>query len=70
VTTYPQPWLDAAAEAAHKALSDAEGGWHYPCLTGDGSCSAGHHERAMLTEDVMPEVLKALAKVGALKETL
>lgn len=69
---FPQPWIDAAAEAAHKALHEVDDGWHYECMADDGgeakSCFKGDYARRMLAEDVMPAVLGALAKVGALKK--
>lgn len=69
MTTYPQPWLDAAAEAAHKALDEVDDSWHYQCSTDEPrECFKGDRARAMLAEDVMPEVLKALAAAGALRE--
>ncbi|MET0417279.1 MAG: hypothetical protein ABW022_14805 [Actinoplanes sp.] len=68
MTTHPQPWLDAAAEAAHAALDGCDDGWHYACTQDDGdrSCGKGFQARAMLAEDVMPAVLKALEEQGAL----
>jgi len=72
VTTFPQSWIDAAAEAAHKALDDVDDGWHYGCLAepedGPKSCFKGDYARQMLAEDVMPHVLAALEVQGALSK--
>jgi hypothetical protein len=70
--TFPTAWLDAAADAAHKALDEADDGWHYGCAhpePGEAKeCWKGDRARGMLAEDVMPHVLDALRSVGALKE--
>lgn len=68
MTDFPQPWIDAAAEAAHKALDEADDGWHYTCMQDpdDRSCGKGFRARAMLAEDMMPRVLAALQAAGAL----
>lgn len=67
-TAFPQAWVDAAAEAAHRALDDVDDGWHYTCMNDpdDQSCYKGDYARRMLAEDVMPAVLAALAQQGAL----
>lgn len=66
--TFPQAWIEAAAEAAHKALDEVDDGWHYQCLQDpdDHSCGKGFRARDMLAEDVVPLVLAALDKQGAL----
>jgi hypothetical protein len=65
---YPKAWVDAAADAAHKALDEVDDGWHYTCThdPDDQSCSKGDAARAMLTEDVIPRVLDTLREAGAL----
>lgn len=70
MTAYPPAWLDTAADAAHRALDAVDDGWHYTCMDdpADLSCGKGHQARAMLVQDVMPAVLDALARAGALKE--
>ncbi|GIM89702.1 hypothetical protein [Paractinoplanes toevensis] len=64
--TYPQPWIDAAAEAAHKALDEVDIDWHYTCTDDpdDQSCGKGYAARAMLVEDVLPAVLVAWERMG------
>lgn len=72
MTAYPQTWIDVAAEAAHQALDEVDDGWHLSCAQDpdDQSCGKGYATRRMLAEDVMPAVLDALAKAGALKAAL
>lgn len=69
VINYPDAWVTAAAEAAHRTLDAADDGWHYGCLTepnGPKDCYKGNYARRMLVEDVMPAVLDALAEASAL----
>jgi hypothetical protein len=68
--TYPPAWIDLATEAAHRTLDSVDDGWHLSCTTDpdDQSCGKGFAARQMLAEDVMPAVLDALAKAGALAE--
>ena len=72
-TDHGKPYTDAdvetAAEAAHRALDDADEGWHYDCMQPDAEgcpsgCFKGHPARRMLTEDVIPAVLDALTAAG------
>ncbi len=56
-----------AAEAAHKALeqADPDGGWHYPCMDDEPrECWKGDEARALLVENVIPAVLEALEQAG------
>lgn len=67
--TYPPAWIDAAAEAAHRALDAADDGWHYDCLTKPNDpkdCYKGDYARAALVEDIIPAVLAELGRIGAL----
>ncbi|HEY6115936.1 MAG TPA: hypothetical protein VI172_08260 [Candidatus Dormibacteraeota bacterium] len=68
MTAYPTAWINLAAEAAHHALDAVDDGWHLLCLDNPDnlSCGKGHTARAMLAEDVMPAVLDALRRAGAL----
>lgn len=73
MNTTPKPFteedIQLCAEAAHRALDKADDGWHYECLTADGDppCPKAAAARAMLVEDVMPAVLRALADAGRLQ---
>lgn len=71
MNTYPDAWITAGADAAHRALDAVDEGWHRACYDDpdDKSCYKGDYARRMLVEDVMPAVLDALVKAGVINPT-